>query len=93
MITKYKINRWASEGLISRVEIEKETAEFVMLPANSRGGYSRPAHRERKDGNYFDTFEDARAELVRRCEVAVQRADDARSRAIQLLKNAREFVL
>lgn len=94
MLTLYRINRWASEGLISKVEVERETAEMVYLPAQkNKWGGTDCARRERKDGHYFPTFDAAKAELIRRHEASVRYADDERSRAIQALKKAREFKL
>lgn len=81
-MVKYKIDKFAY-GLnppIVRVEIVRETAQFVVLPP--RTNWSNREYREAKDGNYFDTFDEAKAELVRRRQqkhdYALQSLEDAR---------------
>ena len=83
MLTRYRIPPYGY-GLVESVQVERETAEYVFLPK----AQFRRAHRGR-NGNFFKTFEEAKAELLARLQRKLQVTDDERSRIIKRLQEAR----
>jgi hypothetical protein len=84
---RYKIRGWGKDP-IYRVELVSETAQFATV-IDDWLGKARQV-REKKDGNMFATFEEARAFLLtkyeREEEAYRRRANDARSRAGEIRK-------
>lgn len=84
---RYKIIGWGKEP-IQRVEMISETAHFITYRDTSWG---RPQERkEKKEGTFFSTFEEARVELEagyrreadgyrQRMNTALSRAGDAKA--------------
>ena len=69
------------------VTVTRETACYVWVTRDRWGAKSRPSRRQ-KDGNLFRSWDEGRAELVRRCEegklAALRRADELRDRSAKL---------
>ena len=69
MSTKYVVHRYAAQ--IDAYKCAKETASFVWLT----GVYSdNSLTQKKKDGDVFDTWEAAHAELTRRAETRLNAA-------------------
>lgn len=90
---RYKIVGYGKEP-IQRVEMVSETAQFLTYIDSS---WNRPHElREKKEGKFFLTFEEARAEWEaehrRKADAHRQRMEDALSRAgdAKALKNPYE---
>lgn len=84
----FKLSEWGKRT-ITPVEVIKETPEFVVWIQEYLG---KPHEtKTRKAGEFFPTFEEARAYLVEDLERKLQRLDDERSRVIGYLKDARNM--
>lgn len=69
MKTKYVVMRWATK--ITAYECTKETAQFVWLKGLCAANV---IDKRKKDGDVFDTWAEAHAELTRRAEVGLAAA-------------------
>jgi len=72
--TWYKISSYSVR--IQRVEVVKATEYFVTYKRSLYGGGWRET-REKRDGQFFKTFAEAKTELIDRYEKSVQAAKDS----------------
>jgi hypothetical protein len=81
---KYKIVGWRDE--IEAVEVIRETDKFVVIVRS----WGKGERRESKD-DYFDTFEEAKAELIRRTTTEIESRRKALSYGEDKLKRIMEI--
>ena len=75
MLTKYKVRGRYKEARIEEVQALRETEKCVYLPSNRRGHTEEREAKVSEWHEYYDTWEDAHAALVKDAE---QRLGNAR---------------
>ena len=90
MSTWFKLEMWCNPQ-ITPVEVVKETTEFVTYTVKDWQG-TVSTRRQRKAGEFFSTFEDARDYAVLLAERKLVSAQAEVSRAHNKLKLAKELV-
>lgn len=70
--TLYRLHPWKNE--IQPVAVLKQTTCFVVWAEDSIGG--KIERRERKEGQFFDTWQDAHAALLKRVRSEVDLAKE-----------------
>lgn len=83
----FKVSRWGFEAPITEVEIIRETPQQIVYMGTYFG--KAQERRANKAGEYFPSFDEAKAYLISQAERDLQNADDTRSRAIEAIKKYR----
>jgi hypothetical protein len=73
------------KGTIVRREVHSETASFVVLLETN---YKGIRHREKKRGDWFSTFTEAKDVLIERCTKELEHARDRLVHAEEALRRA-----
>lgn len=90
MLIRFRTNY--SEDVIEKVEVIRETKEFVYVPSRPMSKLQKAERREAKRSdfyNYHDTWEDAHSFLLERAEARVEGARERLERAQSHLESVK----